>query len=61
MKVARALEVNKGELQHRVKAQAEEIEKLKDHNKCFKETIDFLEGQLKNTKEDLNKASYSLM
>lgn len=41
--------------------QAGEVAKLKDHNRCFKETIDFLEGQLRNTKDDLNKASYSLM
>ena len=44
-----------------MQAQSAEIERLKHHNKCFKETIDYLEDQLKDTKDDLNKASNTLM
>ena len=52
-KVYKALQTNQVDLQAKVKEQQEQIEKLNNHNKCFQETIEYLEEQLKQTKNDL--------
>ena len=48
------------ELKEQIKAQKTQIVKLTEHNKCYKETIEHLESQLKYTTADLSKASISL-
>ena len=48
------------ELQAQVASQKAQIKKLVEHNKCYKETIEYLEAQLKHTTADLTKASQTL-
>lgn len=38
-KVAMTLEAKHGELRKKIASQQAEIEKLREHNKCFEETI----------------------
>ena len=52
-RVVKALQTNQLDLQAKVKEQQDQIEKLNNHNKCFQETIEYLEEQLKQTKNDL--------
>ena len=42
-KVNKALQTNQLDLQAKVKDQQEQIDRLTNHNKCFQETITYLE------------------
>ena len=59
-RVAKALETNNFELKSKIAEQETEIKKLSEHNQCFKETIEYLESQLRSTTADLTKASMTL-
>lgn len=59
-RVAQALETHSLELKKQVESQKAQIEKLQTHNKCYRETIEYLESQLKHTTADLTKASETL-
>ena len=59
-RIAKALETNNLELKSKIAEQETEIKKLSEHNECFKETIEYLESQLRSTTADLTKASMTL-
>ena len=44
IKVAKALENSNQELKKKMADQMAEIEKLREHNRCYKETIEYLES-----------------
>ena len=48
-RVQRAVQAHAVDLKETVARQAAELATLKEHNSIFKETVEYLEGQLKNT------------
>ena len=59
-RVAQALEQSNFELKQKIEEQEKQIQKLTEHNRCYKETIDYLESQLKTTATDLMNSQMHL-
>ena len=58
-RVAKELQLQQTALKSQLEEQEARISKLSEHNRCYRETIEYLESQLKHTTADLTTLAQS--